>query len=313
MPREEPSLGGLPLQQAQEVTALRRVAVLLTIAALLPTAASCRRAGAPGRNGQAVSVIVSVEPLAYFVERIGGRHVAVGVLVAAGQDPHTYSPTAKQSAELADAQVLFRVGMPFEDVLVRRLSAGRTGLSIVDLRESLPPDEVRGPDAEAIDPHTWLSPKLASLQAEAIFNALVEADPQHREDYERNFRQLRDELAELDATISEMLAPAGGRTIYVAHPAFGHFCRRYGLRQRAIEREGKTPGQRYINEFIDEARAAGATTIFVQPQHAGRTADTVARQLGAAVVVLDPMSRDYPRNLRTMAGRIRTALAGDGQ
>ena len=50
--------------------------------------------------------------------------------------------------------------------------------------------------------------------------------------------------------------------------------------------------------------------IFVQPQYAKRNAETVAREIGGAVVPMNPLSRDYLENLENMSDTLRKSLGG---
>ena len=59
------------------------------------------------------------------------------------------------------------------------------------------------------------------------------------------------------------------------------------------------------------ARRDGVRVLFVQPQFSRREAQTVARELSARVVALDPLARDYPDNLRRMARAVLEGLADD--
>ena len=43
-----------------------------------------------------IGVVVSILPQADFVERVGGEHVAVTVMVPPGASPHTYEPLPSQ-------------------------------------------------------------------------------------------------------------------------------------------------------------------------------------------------------------------------
>ena len=310
---------------------MRKVCEVILLAVVTAAAASCAPEGgarAPGRKaGQKVGVFVSIPPQAYFVQRVGGEHVEVDVLVAPRQDPHTFEPTPRQMIRLAAAEVYFRVGVPFEQALRAKLAA-HEHLRIVDTRQGIDlrpsaagphraggddrgHDDARPPHhGDEMDPHVWLSPKLAKLQAATICRTLCEVDPAHRDDYRRNLEDLHQDLDRLDARIAAALAPLKGRTFYVFHPAFGHFAAAYGLKQEAVETGGKSPGPKHLKELIDRARAEGVKVIFVQPQFSERAARTIARQIDGAVVPMDPLSRDYIRNLEEMAEKIRTALGG---
>ena len=46
-----------------------------------------------------ISVVVSILPQKYFVERIGGSHVDVDVMVQPGASPATFEPFARSVAQ----------------------------------------------------------------------------------------------------------------------------------------------------------------------------------------------------------------------
>jgi zinc transport system substrate-binding protein len=160
-----------------------------------------------------------------------------------------------------------------------------------------------------MDPHVWLSPPLAKIQAQTICNELCRADPPHREDYRKNLAALHADLDHLHAKLTSQLAPLKGRTFYVLHPAFGYFGATYGLKQEAVETGGKAPGLKHIRELLGRARAEGVKVIFVQPQFSDRQAKTLAGELGGSVVAIDPLAYDYVANLQDIASKIRQALA----
>jgi zinc transport system substrate-binding protein len=70
-------------------------------------------ANAADSSGGKIRSFVSILPIAYFVERVGGPNVEVSVLVGPGQDPHTFEPTPRLMAKLANSRVLFKIGFPF--------------------------------------------------------------------------------------------------------------------------------------------------------------------------------------------------------
>jgi len=301
----------------------RRVAVFVACGLLTAAGGASCRSSAPQKSDGRLSVFVSIPPEAYFVQRIGGDHVNVHVLVRPGQNPHTYDPPLKQMAELSHARLFFRIGMPFESSLLPKI-ADVEGLKIVDLRQgiALAPmaehEDEEAPAAEhhppgGMDPHVWLSPKLAKVMARTVGEALAEADPAHAADYRANLQALEADLEALDRRIARALAPVRGRRIYVFHPAFGYFCRAYGLKQEAVEVGGKNPAARQVQALITRARADGVRVIFVQPQFSQRAAETIARRIGGVVVPLDPLAEDYVANLEQMAQKVREALVPPGQ
>lgn len=261
-----------------------------------------------------LSITVSILPQAYFAARIGGDRVRVDTLVQPGYSPATYAPTPRQMAGLATSDVFFRIGVPFENSLVPKLARSMPELTIVDQRRDivlLPMDEVhQDHDDEhgALDPHTWLDPMLALRQSAIIRDTLVEIDPPGRDYYEANFAGLAKDLRQLDRQLRETLAPYQGMTIYTFHPAYGYFCRAYGLIQKAINPEGKDPGARSLARLIEQAQKDQVQALFVQPQFSDKAARTIARAIKAEIVELDPLAEDYLENMRSMAEQLRSSL-----
>jgi zinc transport system substrate-binding protein len=154
-----------------------------------------------------------------------------------------------------------------------------------------------------------MSPRNVKAMCRVIRDTLVTLDPGHRAEYEANFRRYEGQLDELDRRIAAILAPIRGGVLFVYHPAFGYFCRDYGLRQEAVETEGKEPSSARLARLVDEARAKGVRVIFVQPQFAGRSAEALASAIGGAVVAIDPLPENYLREMETMARTIEQRLS----
>ncbi len=273
------------------------------IAACLLWAASSAMAAEPLR------VTVSIAPQAYFIQRIGGELVDVNVLVPPGKSPALYNPTPRQMAALARSRLFFRIGLPFENGIIAKISGG-TKVKIVDTRQGIEllPVASAGTASGELDPHIWMDPMLAKTLSQTMRDALIDLDSANGPYYERGFRNLATDLDSLDGKLRLALQPLAGRTVYVFHPAFGYFCRAYGLVQKAVESGGKEPGIRQLTKLIRDARRDGVKVIFVQPQFPKKSAEAVARAIQGTVVVLDPLAGDYIANLQRVAALIGTAL-----
>ncbi len=94
----------------------------------------------------------------------------------------------------------------------------------------------------------------------------------------------------------------------VFHPAWGYFAEAYGLEQVPVEAGGKEPKAAQLQALIRRARERGVKVIFVQPQSSTKSAETVAREIGGAVVYADPMAENWDTNMREVARKFRAAL-----
>jgi zinc transport system substrate-binding protein len=255
-------------------------------------------------------VFVSILPQQYFVEQVGGDHVAVSVLVGPGQSPETYEPTPKQMAALSRARIYFSIGVAFEDTWMKRIQAANPALRVAPIQRGVAILPLAGSGGEpgGSDPHVWTSPQRVKRMAANVRDALIQADPAQRGDYESNYRTFAAELDKLDGDIRTLLAPARGKAFMVFHPAWGYFAHDYGLRQIPIEAEGKEPGAKSLARVIELGKREGVKAIFVQSQFSRRTAETVAVAIGARVVAVDPLAENYPQNLLQVAREFAAAL-----
>lgn len=252
-------------------------------------------------NQNSLQVFVSILPQAYFAEKIGGDHVEISVLIPPGADPHTFEPTPQQMRKLAGADLYLQIGtMEFEKQWMPRIKAQNSDMEVVDISQSVP--LVDG------DPHIWLSPRLAKIQAENIYLALKQIDAVHQNDYYNNYKTLLNELDQLDLEIAAQLQPVSSREFLVFHPSWRYFAENYGLQEIAIEQDGKEPSAQEMARLIDQARQKGIRVILVSPQHSTHQAQAIARDLGGRVITVDPLARDYAENLRKAAQQLADEL-----
>ncbi|MFH1742105.1 MAG: zinc ABC transporter substrate-binding protein, partial [bacterium] len=107
---------------------------------------------------------------------------------------------------------------------------------------------------------------------------------------------------------TDLLKPYRGESFYVFHPAFGYFGDAYGLKQEAVELEGKAPTPRQLSTLIKKARTENVRIIFVQPQFDKKSAEAVSNSIDGAVVPMDPLAKDVLKNLEEMAMKVGKAL-----
>ncbi|MFP4037563.1 MAG: metal ABC transporter solute-binding protein, Zn/Mn family [Desulfobacteraceae bacterium] len=263
--------------------------------------------------GEVVKVMVSIPPQAYFVERVGGEHVEVETLVPPGKSPATYEPTSRQMAALSGARVYFRIGVPFEQGLIGKVKRMFPELPVVDTRKGVKLRYFgKRKEGEPPDPHIWLDPGRVKVQALTILETLVELAPDHGDVFEANLNEFHKELDGLDRMLREILKPVRGRPLYVFHPAFGYFCEAYDLKQVEVETEGKEPGPRKTAALIDSARRDGVRVIFVQPQFSRKNARVIAEALSGAIIPIDPLARNYMKNMRDIALAVEEGLSRPG-
>lgn len=283
---------------------------------LLPGGTSVA-AGAP-------ALAVSIPPLRPLAEALAGPEIRVTVILPHGESPANYQPSPRAIAAWSGARLLYRVGVPFEDALMRRIADFAPGTEVVDLREGMPlrtfadnvgdgmtaangwadritiidgRPAVRHGDhyhyVDAPDPHLWMDPVAMRLMTARMAATMSAAWPEYDELFAARAAELTAALDELHTAVERQLRPYAGRAFFVFHPAYGYFAARYDLRQIALEADGKVPSARQLADFVDQAQALGVDRVFVQPQFDQSYARRLADAIGGTVVVADPLRTDY--------------------
>lgn len=293
---------------------------LLTVLAIFLLGLLRPAAAETATSGARLEIFASILPQKFFIEKLAGDLANVEVMVGPGMSPHTYEPLPQQMSRISRARLFFTIGVPFEKTLEKKLQAVCPNLKIVATNRNVEYRMMESSDQTHVhsescthghgepDPHIWLDPHQVMIQAGSIAEALKENLPEHRSEIEARLASFTAELQRLSDELATILAPVKGQTMLVFHPAFGYFADRYGLKQLAIEIEGKEPGPRQLAELIRKCRNENIHLIFVQQQFPVAAANTVAEAISGAVVPIDPLAEDYFNNLRHIAGAVSEGL-----
>ena len=266
------------------------------------------------------TIALSILPQEYFVQRIAGDNVNSVVLVGEGQSPHSYEPTPSQMAALAKAKAWILSGTDFELVLEDKVSSLYPNLMVIDGTEGVifrsmeahddHDDHAIGEDSLERDRHTWLGWESAKILADHVLQTTITLLPEQRELLEANYQQLIDEIDATFLSLKAKLAPLAGRKVFVYHPSFGYFFDEFDLIQEAVEIGGKEPTAKDLSLLIQKAKSEKAVALFVQKQFPLTSAQTVAKAAGARVLALDPLARDWMKNIQEMGDALLSTIGG---
>ncbi|WP_319777949.1 metal ABC transporter solute-binding protein, Zn/Mn family [Maridesulfovibrio sp.] len=292
-----------------------RIALLLALTILISSTAATA--------GQ-LQTTVSIPPLKYFVEKIGGELVKANIMVKAGSSPATYEPQPRQMAELSKSEIYFAIGVPFERAWLPRFKSANSHLEIINLGSGVAHHAMRAHVHEdgqheqskhedhqttkrIMDPHVWLAPQLVRIISQQIRDTLIEHDPANKQAYIHNYLGFAEEINELDSELLKTFSKnKTGFSFMVYHPSWGYFARAYGLTQIPIELEGKEPSPKKLAQLINLAKKNSVKAIFIQPQFSKKSAQAIADSIGAKILTADPLAEDWTANLRRTAGAFAT-------
>jgi zinc/manganese transport system substrate-binding protein len=325
-----------------------RFAALVALAGLALVGAAVACSGDSGQSKGAsaahqgdrdgISVVTTSNIAADWVSRVGGDRVEVTSLLPTGTSPHGYSPGARDVARVAEADIVFTMGLGLETGWLKDLVAEASeGADIVELGSFADPLPARGRDVgetgdagEAergvMDPHFWLDPVRVVLAVHEIARRLESADPGGAATFRGNAEAYVAELEALHVWAAGRVEalPADRRKLVTSHDSLGYLADRYGF-----EIVGATiPGVSTDRETTPQELAAlieavvmqGVAAIFAETVESNRLVEQLARETGVTMVaglftgsLGGPGSgaETYIEMMRTDVGLIVDALSGD--
>lgn len=254
------------------------------------------------------TVLVSLPPYQYFVEKIAQGAVHIETLIPAGANPHIYEATPKEVKRHQNAALWIYLGESFDKRALHFFRESQANIRIVDVAQGIKLLSYCQEEAhhghchdEGMDLHIWLSPKLAKKQAVHIASALIALLPERKEYFTANLKLFLDELELLNKQITTLLKPLKNRAILVSHPAFAYFCKDYDLLQLSIEVEGKDPLPQHVTQILALSREYHVQSVLIEPQYSNKGAELIAQTLHLPIHLVDPYAENYSQNLLKIA------------
>ena len=280
-------------------------------------------------EGQQKEIAVSIDPLCYFGRIIAGDDYSFFSIVPAGRSPETYDPTLSEMLRIGKSEAFFYINrLGFEQTLIKSIRANSQDTHLFDLSEGhdfclddyhdlCESHEVGEPHgsgsshshAGGHDPHIWTSFTGARVMSENIYKALSAMNQAREEYYQSNYQRLIDELAQLENELHRQLDTLSNRGFVIFHPALTYFAKEFDLIQYSIEEDGKDPSPASLKKLIDEVRAAHVKVVFVQLEFDRNYAEHIAGELGAQIVMINPLDQNWDSQMK----RIAKALVTNGK
>ena len=278
-----------------------------------------------------LAVTVSIPPLKYFVEQIGGGNVDVTVMAAKGQDPHTYEPTASQMKGISGSELYFAIGVPFETQWLPKFRSMNPSLRVISLDVV---DRIKGkPDLalrdtlpgkgrqqhnhghyhhslETDDPHVWMSPMNMRHAIPVIAEALGEKRPDLKESFSKRAEALQGDIVGLEAHIRELFAPLSRRTFLTFHQSWAYYAHDFTLREVSVELDGRQPGPKSMAMLMHFAKDNNITVIVADVMTSRSAVDAIARNINATVVIASPLEENWPDALMDFSQKLAAAMQG---
>lgn len=266
----------------------------------------------PKNDADKLQVTVTIEPLRYVTEKLGGNNIDVRTFVPKGLSPETYEPTPQQLIALKESKLYLAVGeLGFERIWLDRLkeNASETqfvrtdnGIRLIESNHNHTHDTTSSCNHAGTDPHIWTTPQNMIQIAKNIYQALNEIRPELKDTFSIRMKSFEKEMLQIDSLLQSTFSKQTiQRSFLIYHPTLSYFAQTYGLKQIAIEENGKSPSPAQLQQIIETCRQNKVQVIFIQQEFDQRNAEIISRETGTKIVRINPLAYDWKEEIMHIA------------
>ena len=278
----------------------RRILLTATLA-LSVSACSATNTDTNENATTTFTVAASFYPIEEIARRVVGDAGVVIGLTPSGTDAHGLELTAKQLDQLSKANFLFFIGDGFQPTVEKAATSLKNTVTSLDLLSSVTQIEmVEGKEEDADhahdehgqnDPHVWLDPSNMAIMTRAVESTLAQAMPNMAPEFATNADTYVTELDQLGEDIDSGLKNCETRVVVTSHDAFGYLAARANLTTVPIAgvNPEDEPSAKELQTIAAVAKEQKASTVFFEVLLPEDLARTLAKTIGAATSILDPV------------------------
>lgn len=236
------------------------------------------------------TIVTSFYPIYIFTENVAKN--IPGVKVVNMTEPqtgclHDYQliPDDLKTLDKADVFVINGAGMEaFMDKVVKQ----RPDLKVVEASKGM--ELLKDQNGED-NAHVWVSISGAIQEVRNIAEGLASNDTKNADAYRKNAGEYIKLLEAEREKMHRQLDVFKNKDIVTFHEAFPYFAKEFGLNiVSVVEREpGTEPSAGELAGLIDTIKNSKVGVLFAEPQYSQKAAQSIARQTGAKVYLLDPV------------------------
>ena len=248
-------------------------------------------------EGDKLKVLATTSIIGDILSQVGGENIDLVVLLAPGQDPHSYEPSTGDLAAASQAQVVFINGWGLEEGLVEDLANTVDNAPIVPISAGITPlfsgdhdssdRNLTQPEGQLADPHIWLDPHLVKQWAINSSHVLSTLDPANAHTYQANLEAYSQQLKDLITYFDDKLVaiPAEQRQLVTNHDSLAYFASAYDFNIiGTVIPEASTladPSASELVNLIKEMENYGVCAIFSESTVSDDLAQTTLNELDA--------------------------------
>lgn len=295
---------------------------LVAASALLLAGCASSDSDAAG-SGDRIAVVASTDVYAQIAEEIGGEHVDVTAIVSsAGQDPHSYEPSARDQLTVQRADLIIENGGGYDAFVDALIEASGSTAPVITAAESSPAwtggaahDDAEGGEhsaeehghehVEGFNEHVWYDPAAMAALAEAIASELETLSPDDADAFAANAAEFLEGTAALEAALGEIASTDAGARVFVTEPVPLYLVAAADLENATPDafsesvEEGQDVAPSTLLESLTLLRAGDVRVVIANTQTGGaETAEVISEAEATGIPVIEfsetlPEGRTY--------------------
>ncbi|RUR58486.1 zinc ABC transporter substrate-binding protein ZnuA [Aeromonas veronii] len=272
---------------------------------------------------RAIEVLTTIKPLGFIAAAITDGVSEPKVLLPTGASPHDFSLRPSDIRNINSAGLVVWVGPELEGFMAKPLANHPHALALTqvegmplfnyatqDSHDSHDHDDHdhaahehgdhdeghEGHHHEGVDPHIWLGPTQAKVIAKAIASELGKLDPANQARYDANLAAFDAKVDAKDKVIAGQMKAVNEKGYFVFHEAYGYWERHYGMSSKGhfTVNPERRPGAKTLVDIRKALEEKQASCIYAEPQFSPAVIESVARNTGAKVLLLDEVGEQVP-------------------
>ncbi len=271
---------------------LKKLLPLLLCLCLLLS--GCSAAETEEKDSSKVQIVCTSFPAYDFAREIAGDRAQIKLLIKPGAEVHSYEPAPKDIIAIQESDLFICNGGESEEWVESLIDGSVNVLRMMDCVETVAEsgegiyaaedEHGEGEEEEELDEHVWTTPGNAAKICYALCDKLMEADPEHMNEYMLNYEVYNAKLMELDIEIRTTVLNGVRRTLVFADRfPMRYFAREYGLTYYAAYpgcSSQTEPSAKTVAFLIDHVREESIPEVLYMEFSNEKMADVICEDTG---------------------------------
>lgn len=247
-------------------------------------------------NNSKPLIALSSYALYDIAKNIAGESMNIFCMLPYGVDVHSFEPTPKMMANVAEAKLVVYSGAGLQP-WTHSFEDQKNGLDmsryvkLLDATEEHETDGHHHHHESDFDPHYWLDIENMILATNILKDKFIRILPQNQDMYEENAREYIIKLQEIDRLYKAKLSTCKVDSIVVEHNAFSYLAAKYDFDVHSISglSPDAQPSAQVMQNILTIVKEKKINTLFFESLSNDKMIKTIANDAHVGVEMLQPL------------------------